>query len=190
MYESLLVTTPSSCTCAQLATLARPTTRRVCFSAQASSDPCGGATWLVDGFAIASSLKQRYPRSFDFFATQLLPFRCVQPGTSVEAVALPFVVDEYNDDEGDEARAAGARSPRRHRMRQFRYNDDDRAPLRVRWDRCGSGRRRRDGSLSAAQAAAFYGDHLPALLACAQDPAMALEIRLEPGERTRAEHAP
>lgn len=162
---------------------------------QASSDPQGGATWLVDGFSIAARLKEEHPNSFAFFAKQPLPFRCIQPGTFVEAIATPFVVDEYladniSADHDDD----NTKKVVRHRMHQFRYNNDDRAPLKIR-PSTGGGEEgfnhksyyRRDGSLSVEDVEAFYREHLPNLLKCSQDPSMALEIRLEPGNESDAE---
>jgi len=156
----------------------------------------------VDGFSIASLLKKEHPKSFAFFANQPLPFRCIQPGTFVEAIATPFVVDEYLDDkaistshENSSADSPSSSSKKavRHRMHQFRYNNDDRAPLKIRPQETGEegstssrqSHHRRDGSLSAADVEAFYREYLPNLLKCSQDPSMALEIRLEPGRSMR-----
>lgn len=71
----------------------------------------GGRTWLVDGHAIAHTLKARNPKAFEYFCKTTLPFYSKEEGVFVRAEGPVF---SFNTD-GE--------------MTMFRYNNDDRAAL-------------------------------------------------------------
>ena len=71
----------------------------------------GGASLLVDGFAVAARLQKRNAEAFQFFASTELPFRFLDEGHSYLAWRRVFEMD-----------GAG-------RLVSFNFNNDDRAPL-------------------------------------------------------------
>eukprot|EP00048_Salpingoeca_helianthica_P003065 m.63473 g.63473 ORF g.63473 m.63473 type:complete len:417 (+) comp12469_c2_seq2:187-1437(+) len=73
----------------------------------------GGDTWLVDGFSIAEKIREEHPEVFEFFSTRTIPFfhKSKTDGVHMLAHGKVFELD-----------VNGA-------MKQFRYNNDDRAPL-------------------------------------------------------------
>jgi trimethyllysine dioxygenase len=115
----------------------------------------GGATWLVDGFSVADAVMRQFPDTFHFFRTYRLPFHCIEAATYLEAHGVPFLVEEVNG---------------RLRIRQFRFNNEDRAPLGP--DVFGGSGRLLDE---------FYLKHLPRLIRTTRDAAFAFEVKLEPG---------
>ena len=74
-------------------------------------DATGGATLLVDGFAVLQQLRQVSPQAYDFFRTVALPAHYL--GDGVDMVNRDVTIRE--DDEG--------------RLVQFRWNNDDRAVM-------------------------------------------------------------
>jgi len=118
---------------------------------QASTDTTGGQTVLVDGFAVAASLRRTDPDVFDFFSQTPLLFHCIEPNAHLEVLAPVFDVDA-----------------RTGRLKQFRLNNDDRAPLHP--------HQHPDIDLDL-----FYRRYLPVLLERTRDLSMSAEVRLEPG---------
>jgi len=117
-----------------------------------SDDVEGGQTVLVDGFAVAASLQQTDPDVFQYFCRTPLPFHCITPGEHLEVMTPVFNID-----------------PCTGRLRQFRLNNDDRAPIHPH-------KHSHVGDLDL-----FYRRYLPTLLARTRDPSFAAEVRLSPG---------
>lgn len=142
----------------------------------------GGATWLVDGFAVGAHLQTAAPATFRFFAATQLPFHCLEAGTHVQAHAPVFGVFHAWD---------GARRTRSVRLNQFRFNNDDRAPFHAAdfspppiesvWELEEAGDAPR--LLQSEEVLErFYAEYLPTLLATKEDPAFAFEVRLGQGD--------
>ena len=81
----------------------------------------GGASTFLDGFKAAKDLHAVSPEAFDFFSKVNLPFRCVHDGVECERYGPVFDIDPRD--------AHLEPSTTFPRLRSFRYNNDDRAPL-------------------------------------------------------------
>jgi hypothetical protein len=114
-------------------------------------------------------LKKHHPKSYHFFTTQALPFHCIESNTYVEAIDYPFKLNYKGD-----------------KIVQFRYNNDDRAPLKPELFVGGGG----GGGCSGCKTDAdfhqlmkeFYEEHLPNLLKTSQLKTMACELKLKVGD--------
>ncbi|CAE7933460.1 unnamed protein product, partial [Symbiodinium sp. KB8] len=73
--------------------------------------PSGGASMLVDGFAVARTLQAQDPAAFRFFAHTDLPFRFLDDEHFLLAWQRVFRLDSHG------------------RLLRFAYNNDDRAPF-------------------------------------------------------------
>jgi len=73
----------------------------------------GGQTWLADGFAVATALREQRPEAFDFFARTALPFYSVDPEHDVHMRAMHKVISL--DEEGE--------------LTAFGLNNDDRGTI-------------------------------------------------------------
>jgi trimethyllysine dioxygenase len=83
-----------------------------CFNCVAQSSE-GGETWLVDGFAVASRIRERHPDTFQFLCSTPIPWQCVpETGTSLKTWEPVLRLNQYGQ------------------VSQLRFNYDDRGPLR------------------------------------------------------------
>eukprot|EP00049_Salpingoeca_infusionum_P015100 m.289722 g.289722 ORF g.289722 m.289722 type:complete len:215 (-) comp15810_c0_seq8:1811-2455(-) len=96
---------------------------------------------------ILSMLRRVHPEAAEFFSSTTLPFQCLEQGVAVRALGKVFTLHEDGS------------------LKQFRYNNSDRAPL---------------STLSAVEVEQFY-EYLPHLMSVMCDDELALTYKIEPG---------
>ncbi|MCL4126442.1 UNVERIFIED_CONTAM: hypothetical protein GTU68_000898 [Idotea baltica] len=109
----------------------------------------GGETLLVDGFHIAEELRKSEPKSYDYLSSHAIPSEYMEEGKHYKSLDLVF-----------------KHHPVSKRLKQFRFNLYDRAPL---------------SSLPFDQIDAYYR-HLQPLVSRVRKPSNEFWIKLEPGQ--------